>query len=47
MHSALVKTLKQNKEVSDAYVISDVIEIGSERKIPLWMVGLLSRVSVH
>jgi hypothetical protein len=35
------KSFKQIKDMPDAYVISDDIEIGSSNKIPLWLFGFL------
>ena len=35
------KSKKQIKDVSNAYVVADDIEIGFEKKIPLWLFGFL------
>ncbi len=35
------KTKKQIKDVSNAYIVSDNIEIGADNKIPLWLFGFL------
>jgi len=35
------KSKKQIKDLSNAYVVADDIEIGFERKIPLWLFGFL------
>ena len=35
------KTNKQIKDVSNAYIVSDNIEIGAGNKIPLWLFGFL------
>ena len=35
------KTNKQIKDVSNAYIVSDDIEIGAGHKIPLWLFGFL------
>ena len=35
------KSFKQIKDLSDSYVVSDDIEIGSGNKIPLWLFGFL------
>jgi len=35
------KSKKQIKDISNAYVMADDIEIGFERKIPLWLFGFL------
>lgn len=35
------KTRKQIKDIENAYIIVDDIEIGSKNKIPLWLFGFL------
>lgn len=35
------KTFEQVKDVADSYLAVDGVEIGSGRRIPLWMFGLL------
>jgi hypothetical protein len=35
------KTKKQIKNVENSYIVSDDIEVGKERKIPLWLFGFL------
>jgi len=35
------KTNKQIKDISNAYIVSDDIEIGADNKIPLWLFGFL------
>ena len=35
------KSFKQLKDTKDAYVVADDIEIGVDKKIPLWMFGFL------
>ena len=35
------KGFKQIKGIEDSYVVSDGIDIGQGKKIPLWMFGLL------
>jgi len=35
------KTAKQLKAATDAFVVSDSLEIGSGKKVPLWMFGFL------
>ena len=35
------KGFKQIKDIENSFVVSDDIEIGSERKIPLWLFGFL------
>jgi uncharacterized protein len=35
------KGRRQIKEVADAWVVSDDIETGSGKKIPLWLFGLM------
>ncbi|MDO8610263.1 MAG: AAA family ATPase [bacterium] len=35
------KSFKQIKDIENSFVVSDDIEIGSERKIPLWLFGFL------
>ena len=35
------KGLKQIKGIEDSYVVSDDIDVGHGKKIPLWLFGLL------
>jgi predicted AAA+ superfamily ATPase len=35
------KTKKQIKNIENSYIVSDDIEVGKERKIPLWLFGFL------
>ncbi|PIE00633.1 MAG: hypothetical protein CSA79_03000 [Thiothrix nivea] len=35
------KTLQQLKDVEQGWVVADNLEVGSERKIPLWLFGFL------
>ena len=35
------KKRKQIKDVSDSYILADDIEFGTERRIPLWLLGFL------
>lgn len=35
------KSNKQIKDVTNAYIVSDDIEIGNNNKIPLWLFGFL------
>lgn len=35
------KGFKQIKDIEDSYVVSDDIDVGHNKKIPLWIFGLL------
>lgn len=35
------KTQKQIQDVEHAYIVSDKIEVGFSKKIPLWVFGLM------
>ena len=35
------KKRKQIKDVPDSYILADDIEFGTERRIPLWLLGFL------
>ena len=38
---SIISTSKQIKSIEDGYVVSDGIDIGHGKKIPLWLFGLL------
>jgi hypothetical protein len=35
------KTKKQIKDIKNSYIVVDDIEVGGERKVPLWLFGFL------
>jgi hypothetical protein len=41
LHGGKDKTFKQLKDVNSGYIVADDIEIGIDKKIPLWLFGFI------